>query len=87
MATLWPIADESTATLMVDFYRGLLDGGLDKATALQQAQVAMIHGGAMAQRTASRGASGVDEPGNDAKPLPRSHPYYWSAFILPGNWL
>ena len=87
MATLWPIADESTATLMADFYRGLLDGGLDKATALQQAQVAMIHGGAMAQRTASRGASGVDEPGNDAEPLPRSHPYYWSAFILLGNWL
>jgi CHAT domain-containing protein len=87
LATLWPIADDSTAALMSDFYLGLLDGGLDKATALQQAQVRMIHGGGAVAMVTTRGAKSIDEPGAAGEPLPRSHPYYWSAFILMGNWL
>lgn len=89
MATLWPIADESTAGLMAHFYRGLLDGDLDKATALQQAQVAMIGRDAAAAMATPRGVQPEEAPG--AEPVqdrpPLSHPYYWSAFILMGNWL
>jgi CHAT domain-containing protein len=90
MATLWPISDESTAQLMAQFYRGLLEEELDKALALRAAQVAMIHGGGDAvAMLVKRGAHGVDEDAGAApeKRQPHSHPYYWSAFILMGNWL
>ncbi len=94
MATLWPIADESTATLMADFYKALLDARLDKAVALQQAQVAMIHStdGVVAMNPSETIARGVQAAGDAVdgiltERMPLSHPYYWSAFILMGNWL
>ncbi len=92
LATLWPIADSSTSLLMSDFYKGFLTAGLDKATALRNAQIAMLRGETKPSTlvTASRSANEVievpaantllDEPGFQ-------HPYYWSAFILMGNWL
>jgi CHAT domain-containing protein/tetratricopeptide (TPR) repeat protein len=81
MASLWRIADDSTATLMADFYRGLVGEGLDKARALQRAQIAMIHGGEviLASQRSARPLSAVPA-GSTA------HPYYWSAFVLMGNW-
>ena len=45
IATLWPVADESTATLMNALYKGHIDH-LDKAESLRQAQLALLHGGA-----------------------------------------
>lgn len=42
-ASLWQVADDSTADLMVRFYRNLLNG-LSKDRALQEAQVAMLRG-------------------------------------------
>ena len=42
MVTQWSIDDASTSKLMVEFYKGIKDGGLDKAAALQQAQLDMI---------------------------------------------
>ena len=89
MATLWQIADESTASLMADFYQGRVAEGLDKATALQRAQIAMIKG-KPATEIASRGdramtlVDGVEPAASLASRT--SHPYYWSAFILMGNW-
>ncbi|MEQ9155940.1 CHAT domain-containing tetratricopeptide repeat protein [Roseitalea porphyridii] len=44
LATLWKVADESTGDLMVDFYQMRFDGGLNKAEALRQAQLAMLRG-------------------------------------------
>ena len=89
MATLWPIADESTALLMADFYRGLLDRDLDKATALQQAQIAMIRNASPAAvaMTVSRGVQPDGTPDEASERPALSHPYRWSAFILMGNWL
>lgn len=92
LATLWPIADNSTSLLMSDFYKGFLANRLDKATALRKAQIAMLRGETKpaAMVTASRSADEVIEvPAADA-PLAEpgfQHPYYWSAFILMGNWL
>ena len=67
---------------------------LDKAVALQHAQVAMIHssdgGVAMNQpKTISRGVQAEGDAGGatPSERMPLSHPYYWSAFILMGNWL
>lgn len=92
MATLWPIADSSTSLLMASFYRSFLAEGLDKATALRRAQIAMLRGELTPTRmvTASRSANEViDVPAvNTLMAEPGfQHPYYWSAFILMGNWL
>lgn len=43
LATLWPIADESTARLMQDFYRLREKEGLPKAEALRRAQIALMN--------------------------------------------
>ena len=45
LASLWPVADESTPLLMESFYRELTENkGMDKAEALQKAQLALLHG-------------------------------------------
>ncbi|HTN96540.1 MAG TPA: CHAT domain-containing protein, partial [Nordella sp.] len=92
LATLWPIADTSTSLLMADFYKHFLSAGEDKATSLRKAQIAMLKGELKPKGvlTASRSANElievpaanalVEEPGFQ-------HPYFWSAFILMGNWL
>lgn len=44
LATLWPVADSSTAELMTDLYRRRQTLGLNKAEALRQAQEVMLQG-------------------------------------------
>jgi CHAT domain-containing protein len=91
MATLWPIADSSTSLLMSGFYKSFLAEGVDKATALRRAQIAMLKGEMTPTSfvTASRSANEVvDISAAAATAEPGfQHPYYWSAFILMGNWL
>jgi len=92
MATLWPIADSSTSQLMSGFYKGFLAEGLDKATALRRAQIAMLKGEMKpaGMVTASRSANEVVDISAGDAPLAEpgfQHPYFWSAFILMGNWL
>ena len=63
LATLWSIKDDSTAQLMIEFYRAIQTPGTTKAEALRQAQLSLLRS-------------------------PKyQHPYYWSAFVLVGNWL
>ena len=61
LASLWSVADETTAALMKRFY-GYLKAGQTKDAALRQAQVDLIRG-------------------SEA-----SHPFYWAAFQLNGDW-
>ncbi|MGH8606521.1 MAG: CHAT domain-containing protein [Gammaproteobacteria bacterium] len=64
LASLWSIADESTALLMSRFYDALKnDPTVSKAKALQRAQLVLI------------------------KNPDYRHPFFWSAFLLIGNWL
>ncbi|MBX7150127.1 CHAT domain-containing protein [bacterium] len=44
VATLWPVDDESTKIIMINFYDGLKKG-LTKSEAMRQAQIALIHKG------------------------------------------
>jgi CHAT domain-containing protein/tetratricopeptide (TPR) repeat protein len=44
LATLWPIADASTAQLMQTFYRARERQGLSKSEALRQAQLGLLNG-------------------------------------------
>ena len=61
LASLWSVADETTAALMKRFY-GYLKAGQTKDAALRQAQVDLIRG-------------------SEA-----SHPFFWTAFQLNGDW-
>ncbi|WP_238366112.1 CHAT domain-containing tetratricopeptide repeat protein [Mesobacterium pallidum] len=81
MASLWPVADAATPILMRDFYAGMVTEGLDKAEALRRAQVAMLRGD-MGADGATRGAAALESDGAGF-----AHPYFWSAFVLMGNWL
>jgi len=91
LATLWPIADSSTSLLMAEFYKHFLAAGEDKATALRKAQIAMLKGELKPKGvlTASRSANEmIETPINALSEEPGfQHPYFWSAFILMGNWL
>ncbi|MGC1199059.1 MAG: tetratricopeptide repeat protein [Geitlerinemataceae cyanobacterium] len=87
IASLWAVNDGGTQVLMNGFYRGL-QGGMTKAEALRQAQIALITG----EYTAVGEDRGIAiAPILDN--LPRqgtsglSHPYYWAPFILIGNGL
>jgi CHAT domain-containing protein/tetratricopeptide (TPR) repeat protein len=91
VATLWSVADQSTALLMKEFYRlRMSDSTMTKAEALRQAQLELLRGTVTGQ---SSGARGVQRPPDqEAKPLvkdpqrPYAHPYFWAPFLLMGNW-
>ncbi len=72
LATLWPVYDESTAELMGEFYKALIntDGAesRSKAQALREAQLTFL--------------AKKNDPGKNW-----SRPYFWAPFILLGNWL
>jgi CHAT domain-containing protein/Flp pilus assembly protein TadD len=94
LATLWPVADESTAALMRTLYQEHKVNHLDKADALRQAQLALLNGSAKMENSgdAKRGLTrtGVTPTAGNFKVNPRapySHPFYWAPFILMGNWL
>jgi CHAT domain-containing protein/Tfp pilus assembly protein PilF len=98
LATLWPVADESTQTLMREFYRfHETNPQGTKAEALRQAQLASLKGSkssdagaATTQRSSVRLSTGPSSTGSvpfKADPNAKfSHPYYWAPFILIGNW-
>ena len=73
LATLWSVADTSTATFMHEFYQQR-KAGLSKGEALRQAQLALLRG------------TGVPGTVVDKAPqAPYAHPFYWALFVLIGN--
>ena len=92
VATLWPVADASTAQLMQSFYRMREEKKLTKAEALRQAQLALLSGkvgaGGRTKKNRIRTADGQQVVAFVPDPnAPFAHPYYWAPFILMGNWL
>lgn len=107
LATLWPVADNSTPWLMREFYDLKVNKHENKAEALRNAQLALLRGSAKSKRATTRtdasqvkvvveGEKARGElfviPKKDAKPFvsdparPFAHPFYWSPFVLIGNW-
>ncbi|MGF1529361.1 MAG: CHAT domain-containing protein [Candidatus Competibacterales bacterium] len=65
LASLWSVADETTAQLMDRCYRELRGDPRSKALALRNAQLALLDGDNLLHR----------------------HPFFWSPFLMIGNWL
>jgi CHAT domain-containing protein len=88
LATLWPVADSSTAQLMAEFYR-LREAHPEwtKAHALREAQIEMIQGVLTPTAGQLTRSLSVSKPQKGTATLPCfSHPYYWAPFVLSGNW-
>ena len=73
-ATLWNVADQATAELMIRFHRHLR-AGQPKDVALQAAQIELI-----------RGPIKVRSESGQTVAKDASAPYYWAAFQLIGDW-
>ncbi len=101
LATLWQVADSSTPWLMREFYaKRQSKRRITKAEALRHAQLALLNGTAATKplsearkvRNFTRGEivylskKNVPLFPHDRK-KPFAHPYYWSPFVLFGNWL
>jgi len=86
ISSLWSVHDGGTQRLMEIFY-GLLQQGVPKAAALQQAQIALINGDFTAGGKL-RGNFRIETTAGQA-PIPTNlkHPFYWAPFILIGNGL
>jgi CHAT domain-containing protein len=91
IATLWPVADESTGIFMQNFYQLREQEKLTKAEALQKAQLIFIRGQASQTLPIRRGMEtelqGSENSPSAPQSAPYSHPYFWAPFILMGNWL
>lgn len=88
VATLWAVDDASVGLLMATFYKlWVTTPGITKVEALEQAQLALLHGTAVPAETPP--GTPKDSSASAMKPRPASqyaNPYYWAPFILIGNW-
>ncbi len=92
LASLWPVADASTAALMQEFYAALGLDASSNAAALAQAQRMVLYGKITAKNMhmerKQRGAV-LKVPTTAWSPKAKAdwtHPYFWAPFILMGNW-
>jgi CHAT domain-containing protein len=88
VASLWSVADESTALLMREFYRiREAKPGVTKLGALREAQLELLRGESTTGLTEVRQRGLVHDPAGPTAPHDFRHPYFWAPFFLMGNWL
>ena len=73
IASLWSVDDVSTAQVMSKFYQEFENPKAKKVDALQKAQLSLIK-------------SLRENPPSSAFDKFPPHPYYWSPYVLVGNW-
>lgn len=78
IATLWPVADASTAALIEQFYDNLFAASRDVAVAvaLQQAQLRLLRGLCADNLDAAGMLRGMGAP--TQRPADWTHPYHWA---------
>jgi CHAT domain-containing protein len=96
VASLWAVADSSTRDLMIGFYQQLeTNEKIGKADALRNAQLSLLTGKNKAGDNPlwrdridvlGSGEGTTRKPFKTDPNAPFAHPYYWSPFILIGNW-
>jgi CHAT domain-containing protein len=91
-ASLWPVDDAATETLMVAFYTNLWEKKLSKIEALRRAQLTMLREydtkagklrGPGVERPVDPGKLAAAKEVGGAKTL---SPFYWASFVLSGDW-
>jgi CHAT domain-containing protein len=89
LASLWSVSDLGTLALMSEFYNALGQGA-GKAQALRKAQLQLLQGKVSLQngKLITREGNALSLPPELAQQseLDLSHPYFWSSFMLFGNW-
>jgi CHAT domain-containing protein len=89
LGSLWYVSDEGSLALMTKFYEQLKTAPI-KSEALQQAQLAILKGQVRLEAGKLQLNRERQLPLSPelSKPNHRnlSHPYYWSAFTMIGNW-
>lgn len=95
LASLWAVVDPSTRDLMTEFYQILSDPNVGKAEALRQSQIIVLNGEYSTEEAAKKRGTEIIHLDNTTKTQPTfrkdakapfAHPYYWSPFVLIGNW-
>jgi len=89
LASLWEVSDSGTAPLMIQFYNSFPEN-ITKAIALQRAQIDMLSGKVRIEDGNILGIPNLPtiplSTLNSAE-INLKHPFFWSSFILIGNWL
>ncbi|MDZ8055165.1 MAG: CHAT domain-containing protein [Aulosira sp. ZfuVER01] len=89
LGSLWYVSDEGSLALMTKFYNELKATSL-RSLALRQAQLAMLKGEVRIQdgklRLSENNFVSLPPDLDVAENVTLSHPYFWSAFTVIGNW-
>lgn len=86
LATLWAVADQSTAVFMEEFYKLRESSRLTKAEAIRQAQLLFIQGKVFRNNINNKVSIRGVKPTEEIPYSQLTHVYYWAPFILMGNW-